>query len=42
MIRKSPYGEWGLALPNPKELRNRFRNEQIEDILFVISCSSRT
>lgn len=45
--RKSPFGEWELSLKstNPVEeeaLRNRFKNEEIEDILFVITYSGRT
>lgn len=44
--RKSPFGEWELSLKstNPVEeeaLRNRFKNEEIEDILFVITYSGR-
>jgi hypothetical protein len=39
---KTPIGEWELALPNTEEVRNRFKNEEIEDILFVITYSGRT
>ena len=42
MIGKSPVGEWELALPNTGEMKNRFKNEEIEDILFVITYSGRT
>ena len=46
MIGKSPIGEWELALPNTVEIRNRFgdggSNEDIQDILFVITYSGRT
>ena len=42
VIGKSPAGEWELGLPNTEEIRERFRNEQIEDILFVITYSGRT
>ncbi|OWY63554.1 hypothetical protein B7486_52445 [cyanobacterium TDX16] len=42
MIGKSPVGEWELALPNTEEMRNRFKNEEIEDILFIITYSGRT
>jgi hypothetical protein len=38
---KAPSGEWELALPNTEEMKSRFRNEQIEDILFVITYSGR-
>lgn len=39
---KSPAGEWELALPNTDEIRNRFKNEDIEDILLVITYAGRT
>jgi hypothetical protein len=46
MIGKSPFGEWELAFPDapsteprPREL---FENEEIEDILFVITYSGYT
>ena len=42
MIGKSPVGEWELSLPNTPEIRNLFKNEEIEDILFVITYSGRT
>ena len=42
MIGKAPVGEWDLALPNTEEIRNRFENEEIEDILLVLSYSGRT
>jgi hypothetical protein len=42
MIGKSPVGEWELSLPNTQEMRNRFRNNEIEDILFVITYSGHT
>lgn len=42
MIGKSPFGKWELALPNTDEMKKRFKNEEIEDILFVITYSGRT
>lgn len=42
MIDKTPVGEWELALPDTEEMRNRFKNEEIEDILFVITYSGHT
>ena len=42
MIGKSPIGEWELALPNTEEVRNRFKNDEVEDILCVITYSGRT
>jgi hypothetical protein len=35
-------GEWELALPTDEATRNIFRNEEIQDILFVITYSGRT
>ncbi len=40
MLGKSPIGEWELALPN--EMRSRFKDEEIEDMLFVITYRGRT
>ena len=42
MIGRSPFGDWELALPNTEEMRNRFKNEDIQEILFVITYSGRT
>ncbi|MBI2360606.1 MAG: hypothetical protein HYV04_17165, partial [Deltaproteobacteria bacterium] len=42
MIGKSPFGEWELALPNTVEMKDRFKNEDVEDILFVITYSGHT
>jgi hypothetical protein len=42
MIGKSPAGEWEFALPDTEEMRNRFKNKEIEDILLVITYSGRT
>lgn len=42
MIGKSPVGEWELSLPNTEETIDRFRREDINDILFVITYSGRT
>jgi len=42
MIGKSTAGEWELALPNADEMKNHFQNEDIRDILFVITYSGRT
>ena len=39
---KPPIGEWELALPTDETTKNFFRNEEIEDILFVITYSGRT
>lgn len=42
MIGKSPVGTWELALPNTEEVRTRFQDEAIEDILFIITYSGQT
>ena len=42
MIGKSPIGDWELALPDTPAIRQLFKDEQIEDILLVISYSGRT
>jgi peptidoglycan hydrolase-like protein with peptidoglycan-binding domain len=42
MIGKAPAGIWELALPNTAEIRNRFKNGEIENILFVITYKGRT
>jgi hypothetical protein len=38
----APFGTWELALPDTGEMRNRFTNEDIQDILFVITYAGRT
>ena len=42
MLGKSPIGEWELALPNTDEVKDWFKKEEIEDMLFVITYSGRT
>lgn len=42
MIGEAPFGEWELALPNTEEVRGRFRNEEIDEILLVITYSGST
>ncbi len=42
MIGKTPIGEWELALPDTEEMKSRFKDEQIEDMLLVITYSGRT
>ena len=37
-----PIGAWELALPTDDTTKNLFRNEAMEDILFVITYSGRT
>jgi Tc toxin complex TcA C-terminal TcB-binding domain/Repeat of unknown function (DUF346) len=46
MLGKSPIGQWDLAFldtfPNGQQPSDVFKNEEIEDILFVITFSGRT
>jgi hypothetical protein len=37
LIGRSPIGEWKLTLPNTQEVKNRFKNEEIEDVLLVVT-----
>jgi hypothetical protein len=38
---KAPIGDWELALSTDEATKNFFRNEEIDDILFVITYSGR-
>jgi hypothetical protein len=40
---KAPVGDWELSFnPDDRQLRDRFKNEEITDVLFVITYSART
>lgn len=39
---KPPMGEWELALPNTDAMKSLFKEEKIQDILFVITYSGQT
>jgi Tc toxin complex TcA C-terminal TcB-binding domain len=39
---RPPRGEWELKLPTDDRTKNLFKNEKIQDILFVITYSGRT
>jgi hypothetical protein len=39
---QGPAGEWKLEITDSTNIHDRFRNEEIEDILFVIGYSGRT
>ncbi len=41
MQGKHPAGKWELALPNTEGVRNRFKNEDITDIIIVSTYSVR-
>lgn len=42
MQTKAPVGSWELTLPNTAEMKGRFKNEEIDDILLVLTYSGRT
>ena len=42
LIGKLPIGAWELTLPNTEEMKNRFKNEEIDDILLVLTYAGRT
>jgi hypothetical protein len=42
MQARAPVGEWELSLPNSDEMRERFVNDQITDIVLVVTYAGRT
>ncbi len=42
MLGRKPIGDWELALPDSEEVRRRFEDEEIEDILLVLTYRART
>jgi hypothetical protein len=42
MIGHSPIGEWELSLPDTPQTRQLFRDEQVSDILFVLTYEGDT
>jgi hypothetical protein len=42
LIGRSLNGEWKLTLPNTQEVKNRFKNEEIEDVLLVVTYAGRS
>jgi hypothetical protein len=42
LLDQSPVGTWELLLPDKPEVRDLFKQEEIEDILFVITYSGET
>jgi hypothetical protein len=42
IIGKTPFGSWVLALPNIVEMKQRFKDGDITDILFVITFVGHT
>lgn len=42
MLGKAPFGTWELSLPNTTEIKQLFGDDQIKDILFVLTYEGRT
>jgi hypothetical protein len=42
IVGKSPAGAWRLQLPDTTDLRNRFKNEELEDLLLVLTYEGRS
>ena len=41
MLGKSPVGEWELTLPDTEEIKKHFQDEELDDILLVITYGGR-
>jgi hypothetical protein len=41
-IGQPPFGKWELAFPDTMEIRSRFTEGQIKDILLVVTCRGQT
>ena len=42
LIGQSPVGAWELTLPNTEEMKNCFKNGEIDDLLLVLTYAGRT
>ena len=42
LIGRAPVGAWQLTLPDTEEMRSRFRNEEIDDLLLILTYEGRT
>jgi hypothetical protein len=42
MIGKPPFGEWELDVSSDPDILNHLKNEDIQDILLVITYTART
>ena len=42
MLQRPPIGTWELKLPDTPAMRAMFRDQRIEDILFVVTYGART
>ncbi|MDX8126801.1 Ig-like domain-containing protein [Methylomonas sp. OY6] len=42
LIGKSPAGQWQLKLPDTPEMRTRFKNEEFDDLLLILTYEGST
>jgi hypothetical protein len=42
LLGKAPMGAWELTLPNTEEMRNHFKDKEIDDILLVVTYAGLT
>jgi hypothetical protein len=42
LIGRSPVGAWELTLPDTEEMKNRFKNGEIDDLLLVLTYAGST
>lgn len=42
LIGKSPAGAWELTLPKGEEMKARFKNEEIDDLVLVLAYEGRS
>ena len=42
LLGKSPVGDWELSLPNTEEVKNRFKNKEIDDLLLILTYQGMT
>ena len=42
LIGRSPAGGWQLTLPNTEEMRSRFHNDEVDDLLLILTYEGRT
>jgi hypothetical protein len=42
MIGKVPFGDWELVLPDTEEMLAHFANEDVLDVLLIVTYGGRT
>lgn len=42
LIGRSPAGGWQLTLPDTEEMRSRFHNDEVDDLLLILTYEGRT